>query len=365
MSKKWIAAIMALVLCLGLLTGCAGDDGTIDSEKAYKKYKPDTLVMTINGDEINWTEFFYMMNSGVSQLTYYTPELVWDDTSITGSVTNEEYVMRFTMEGLQQFHLIHNKAKELNVQLTAEEEQGLADMVQAYKDTYLEADATDEEFDAFLESIYMNREVFDYVNRVAYEYNHVFSQLVGNNGEQLSDEDIAAYVEKQPFVTAKHILLKTVDDAGAALPADQIEAARVKANELYDQLKNIKDTAKLSETFDKLLEEHNEDEGMAFFPGGYTFTTGEMVPEFETATFALEENAVSEPVLSQFGYHIILRLPTTRDSVVEYMTETNGYTTVGYYAAVDAFNSLLYAWMDECDIVWADGFKDFDIAKIY
>ena len=35
------------------------------------------------------------------------------------------------------------------------------------------------------------------------------------------------------------------------------------------------------------------------------FTRGRMVPEFETATFALQVGEISEPVQTQFGFHII------------------------------------------------------------
>lgn len=35
------------------------------------------------------------------------------------------------------------------------------------------------------------------------------------------------------------------------------------------------------------------------------FTKGQMVPEFETAAFSMEIDSISEPVKSQFGYHII------------------------------------------------------------
>ena len=36
-----------------------------------------------------------------------------------------------------------------------------------------------------------------------------------------------------------------------------------------------------------------------------TFTRGQMVPEFEDATFAMNVGDVSEPVKTQFGYHLI------------------------------------------------------------
>lgn len=40
------------------------------------------------------------------------------------------------------------------------------------------------------------------------------------------------------------------------------------------------------------------------------FQKGQMVPEFETATFALEMNVLSAPVQTQFGYHIIQKTDT-------------------------------------------------------
>ena len=71
----------------------------------------------------------------------------------------------------------------------------------------------------------------------------------------------------------------------------------------------ILDRIKQGEKFGKLAKELSIDSGSAKRDGnlGY-FGRGKMVKEFETVAFKLEVGKISEPVKTQYGYHIIKRL---------------------------------------------------------
>ena len=63
------------------------------------------------------------------------------------------------------------------------------------------------------------------------------------------------------------------------------------------------------EKFGKLAKEFSLDTGSAKRDGslGY-FGRGKMVKEFEKSAFSLQTGQISEPVKTQYGYHIIKRL---------------------------------------------------------
>ena len=104
-------------------------------------------------------------------------------------------------------------------------------------------------------------------------------------------------------VCAKHILIPTVDlETGEELNEKQALSAKATANAIYQKAKNGDD-------FDELIALHSSDEGSKYYPEGYVFTYGEMVPEFEKTAFELKENEISKPVKTSYGYHIIKRLP--------------------------------------------------------
>jgi peptidyl-prolyl cis-trans isomerase C len=104
-------------------------------------------------------------------------------------------------------------------------------------------------------------------------------------------------------VKARHILIRF---QGSQVPAktggkDLTDAeALAKVNELRAKVV-------AGENFAKLAETESDDVGTATRGGDLgSFGKGRMVPAFEKAAFAADIGKVTEPVKSQFGYHLIL-----------------------------------------------------------
>lgn len=76
--------------------------------------------------------------------------------------------------------------------------------------------------------------------------------------------------------------------------------------DLIKRLKKIKLDIAGGETFESQARIYSEDEGSAANGGLYkNIYKGQMVKPFEAAALNLQENEISEPVESEFGYHII------------------------------------------------------------
>lgn len=99
-------------------------------------------------------------------------------------------------------------------------------------------------------------------------------------------------------VRARHILISVAQDASA----EEQQLALAEAISLTQRLK-------AGEDFATLAEKYSDDTGSASQGGDLGFFgRGQMVQEFEDVAFSQEINQISEPVKSQFGYHIIQTL---------------------------------------------------------
>ncbi|MDG4656743.1 peptidylprolyl isomerase PrsA [Ectobacillus antri] len=97
----------------------------------------------------------------------------------------------------------------------------------------------------------------------------------------LTDKELKEHYK--PEIKASHILVK--DEATA---------------------KKVKDLLAQGQSFEELAKQYSEDKGSGEKGGDLDyFGPGQMVPEFEEAAYKLKKGETSEPVKSQYGYHII------------------------------------------------------------
>lgn len=99
-------------------------------------------------------------------------------------------------------------------------------------------------------------------------------------------------------VKVSHIMIK----ANAEMSDEERVRAKEKADEIYQRVKG-------GEDFKTLAQEYSDDNSSAKNGGQLPwFGTGRMVQAFEDAAFELQENGqVTEPVQTNFGWHIIQR----------------------------------------------------------
>ena len=159
----------------------------------------------------------------------------------------------------------------------------------------------------------LSRELLIYLNESGDLSDQLRERYFGeDSGGYPTDAEVQAWLDEQGIYRAKHILLATIDlDTREPLDEAAVAQKKAKADDILAQLRGAEDPITL---FDQLMNEHSEDTGLAANPEGYTTEKGMMVAPFEEAALALKNGEISDIVESDFGYHIILRLPIDPES---------------------------------------------------
>ncbi|MGL5440486.1 MAG: peptidylprolyl isomerase [Filifactoraceae bacterium] len=85
---------------------------------------------------------------------------------------------------------------------------------------------------------------------------------------------------------------------------EQITASHILCDSL-EEIEKISEEIKSGISFEEAASKYSSCPSSSNGGNLGTFGKGQMVPEFEEAAFSLEKNAISHPVATQFGYHLI------------------------------------------------------------
>ncbi len=301
--RKLFKVFITVCLIAGIIAGCTVVD--------------NTYVATVNGEKLTRAEFmlYYvrMQSNMLAEAGVQGEEIktFWETTEIEGKKALDVAKDKALQEAVE-IMVVGQKAKEKGITLSEEQlaeiESQIAGEISQYN--------SKADFDKELEYMNTTEEAFRNWTKSVYLANTVAGAMFEDESMTVTDEEAKESI-KQGYVKAKHILLMTVDEATQQpLTGDKLIAVREQITDIQTRIKN-------GEDFDTLMNQYTQDPGIETNPDGYEFGKGEMVPEFETAAFALEVGEVSDIVTTDYGYHIIKREPLVlTDAKIEELLPT-------------------------------------------
>ena len=365
MSKKIVSFILVALMVFSFSISALAsspevqivEHETFDYQSAYESFSPDEVVYTINGVEVKWQEYFSWLYNIVMQYEmYYGAADIWDapaDTSGTMEESFKEYAELIS----SRYAFVTEEAKRLGLELSEEDLEGIDAAYNADAEYYTANGV--ESFEEFLKETYMDEEYYRYIVAAQYHYRNIFINTYGEDGADISDEEVYEFIETNGLLHAKHILFLTLDSQNLPLD-DAAKAEKLAAAEnTLAQLNEISDNEERLSKFDELMNKLSEDGGLISNPDGYYFAPGDMVTEFENGTKALENYEISEIIESPYGYHIILRLPIEPDAIYEQDMSFR------FLAASGNFDAEFSKNLEEAEILYTEKFTDLKLEDIF
>jgi parvulin-like peptidyl-prolyl isomerase len=295
-----LCALVALVV-----TGCGGDEDV-----------PTDAVAVVDGEEIAKSDY---------------------DALIEQAKTSYKSQKRdFPAAGSQEFQTLKNQAVQFLVQREQFEQEAEA----------LDVEITDKQVDARLAQIqkqYFGGDKAKYEKQLkeqglsdAQVRRDIRSQIVSEKifeevtrGVKVTDQQIEDYYAKnkqqysQPESReVRHILVKT----------------KAKADDIHAQLQADGDFAALAKKF-------SEDTGSKANGGKLTIAKGQTVAPFDKAAFALKRNEISQPVKTEFGFHVIQALSDVKDTKVTPLKEVKD--SIRQQLLQTKKNEAMTKWVDD------------------
>ncbi len=296
------------------------------------------VIFTVGGIDIHFDEYRYMYK-------YY--ESMYASNGITSDLWegNEENFAVFkdsVKADLIEQNFGNIVAKKYDVTLNdednkqvdeyMEQERAQFESEEAFQQALAAAGITEEFLRGLISSSVMGEKV----------YNELYA---GENARLLPSDDEIKQNIKKDYVRVIHLLI-TNDHYQSTEGYEEADeetlkaAAKTLAEEKLAEIQAGADLYELSQT-------DGDDPGMMNNPEGYLFTYGQMVPEFEEASYALKVDETSGLVESDYGYHIIKRLE--QDSYIE-----EHFDEIKEQYVNDYFNSEVDKILADAEIVYSE-----------
>ena len=336
-TKRFGALALALVMTLTALTGCggtsAGPDGSSASGSGSASGSasqaepmdlsqitdPYLAVSGLAGDEtlarlgetaITAADYLYWLDwvieNYLDQFGGQMTTLPWDVQMTDDGLTFGQYML----DQATEIAVFHAMLRELARQEGLTPDPSVAaDMDMQYADMVVQAGSDESQVIYTFWGNMLTKDLLIKLN----ENNDLYDQLQElyfgeDSGSYPTDAEVNAYLDENGYFHVKHILLMTIDqDTSEPLEEEAIAQKKATADDLLAQLQASEDPITL---FDQLMNQHSEDSGLLLNPEGYIFSASDsLVGGFREAALELSVGEISDVVETDYGYHIMLRLP--------------------------------------------------------
>ena len=300
------AALAAALLVTLALAGCGSSAEQV----------PADAVAVVDGEEIARSDYEALIAQ--AKKSYRNQERDFPAAGSQELQTLRNQIVQYLVQR-EQFE---QKADELGIAVT--DEQVEARLEQIVKQ-YFAGDR--KKYDAQLAEQGISETQVRGEVRAQLVSEKIFAEVTGD--VSVADDDVAEHYEQneaqysQPESReVRHILVKTKEQA----------------DELYAHLQAGAD-------FAALAKQHSEDPGSKENGGKLTISKGQTVAPFDRTAFLLETNALSKPVKTDFGYHLIQPLGETKPAKVTPLAEVKA--SIEQQLEQTKKNEAMTKWVDD------------------
>jgi foldase protein PrsA len=278
MVRRPLLALIALLAALTLAAaGCGGGgDGGV----------PDDAVAVVDGEKVTRTSFDALVNQ--ARLTFKAQKRDFPKAGTAERKQLTDQAVKFLVQR-EQFEQeaagmgIEVTDADVDKRLDQLKKQSFAGDQKKYEKAIKDQGLTNADARELVRSQIISQKLYNAVTKPI----------------KVTDADVAKFYEAnkaERYSTpeqrdVRHILLKT----------------RAEANRIYDQLK-------AGGNFAALAKKHTQDASSKDTGGKITITKGQTVAPFDQTAFLLDRNAISRPVKTQYGFHIIQPVSEIREA---------------------------------------------------
>lgn len=370
--KKLLCAGLSGALLLGALTGCsdkpadptpAGTPAADDIVYQTAGISGDTVMFTANGVDLTADEYMYWLLNAVAQaknVGYLADDTAWEE-EIDGTPT-AEYLKKIALENAKLYAVAESKINEAGITLSDEDKN----TIQTQMDSMT---ASLEMYYGMSLQEYLNQQCITQAayEKMAYEIPLQITALQEQYTEAgeftPTDEDIKAMIDKEGIYSCKHILLTfPTNEDGSEVTDEQKAEVKAQADALLAEIQGAEDPVA---AFDTAMNEKSGDgrdpeTNELYKPQGYTFFadgsmidgSGSLVSSFVQTGIALAEGEISQPVETDYGYHILLGQSADNEDT---------RAVYGNYA----MNQRIDQWMVDAEVETTDAYDALDPKAFY